>query len=49
MYLKTMEIVNYLLNTEIYDKQSSATLQKSILVYSMPKAHRFGSGAKYAG
>lgn len=33
----------------IYEKQSSATLQKSILVFSVPKAPRFGSGPKYAG
>lgn len=33
----------------IFDKQSSATLQKSILVYSMPKAQRFNSGPKYSG
>ena len=33
----------------IFNKQSAATLQKSILVYSIPKANRFGSGPKYAG
>jgi hypothetical protein len=42
-------IVFYFYNLEIFDKQSSATLQKSILVYSMPKASRFGSGPKYCG
>lgn len=40
-------IINLFL--EIYDKQSSATLQKSIHVYSMPKANRFGSAPKYSG
>ena len=34
---------------EIFDKQSSSTLQKSIHVYSIPKATRFGNGQKYAG
>ena len=34
---------------KIFDKQSSATLQKSILVFSMPKAPRFHSGPKYSG
>lgn len=34
---------------KIFDKQSSATLQKSILVFSVPKAPRFGNGPKYAG
>ena len=34
---------------KIFDQQSSATLQKSILVYSMPKAPRFISGPKYSG
>ena len=42
-------IVKILLNLEIFDKQSAATLQKSILVYSVPKASRFGHGPKYAG
>ncbi len=36
-------------NIEIFDKQSSATLQKSIHVFSMPKADRFNSGPKYSG
>lgn len=44
-----METVIYDFKLEIFDKQSSATLQKSILVYSMPKANRFGTGPKYAG
>ena len=44
-----METVKSYINLEIFDKQSSATLQKSILVYSMPKANRFGSGTKYTG
>ena len=46
---KTTEIVNSSINLEIYDKQSTATLQNSILVYSMPKASRFNSGPKYSG
>lgn len=40
---------NSILILEIFDKQSSATLQKSILVFSVPKAPRFGNGPKYAG
>ena len=40
---------NYLLILEIYDKQSSSTLQKSILVYSLPKANRFNNAPKYTG
>jgi hypothetical protein len=34
---------------EIFDKQSAATLQKSILSYSMPKAMRFSNEPKYTG
>ena len=49
IFQEILEIVFYLNNLEIFDKQSSATLQKSILVYSMPKAPRFGSGPKYCG
>lgn len=49
MFLKILETVNHIFNLGIYDKQSSATLQKSILVFSVPKAPRFGSGPKYAG
>lgn len=45
-----MEIVIFLLHIGIFDKQSAATLQKSILVYSMPKADRFAThGPKYVG
>jgi len=33
----------------IFDRQSAATLQKSILAYSMPKADRFNQGPKYSG
>ena len=33
----------------IFDKQSAATLQKSILAYSMPKANRFSQEPKYSG
>ena len=33
----------------IFDKQSAATLQKSILAYSVPKANRFNSDPKYSG
>lgn len=40
---------NYLFNLGIFDKQSSSTLQKSILVYSMPKAERFSNEPKYSG
>jgi len=40
---------SFIYKIEIYEKQSSATLQKSILVFSVPKAPRFGSGPKYAG
>jgi hypothetical protein len=40
---------NQLIYAEIYEKQSSSTLQKSILVYSMPKASRFHNGQKYVG
>ena len=46
---KILEIVKILNHLGIFDKQSSATLQTSIHVYSMPKGNRFGSGAKYAG
>lgn len=46
---RTLGTVTFISYLEIYDKQSSATLQKSILVYSMPKAQRFGVGLKYAG
>ena len=42
-------IVSFYLLLEIFDKQSSSTLQKSIHVYSIPKANRFGHGPKYAG
>jgi hypothetical protein len=49
MFQEIMVIVFYLNNLEIFDIQSSATLQKSILVYSVPKAPRFGSGPKYCG
>jgi hypothetical protein len=44
-----MVIVTIDINIEIYDKQSSATLQKSIHVYSVPKANRFTNGPKYSG
>lgn len=47
--LRTLVIVKFQFILGIYDKQSSSTLQKSILVFSMPKAQRFGSGQKYAG
>lgn len=46
---KISVIVSFIPNLGIYDIQSSATLQKSILVFSVPKAPRFGSGPKYAG
>lgn len=46
---KILVTVGFILNLGIYDIQSSATLQKSILVFSVPKAPRFGSGPKYAG
>jgi hypothetical protein len=49
MFQKISEIVKFLLTLGIFEKQSSATLQKSILVFSVPKAPRFGSGPKYAG
>lgn len=44
-----MATVIYSIILGIFDKQSAATLQKSILVYSMPKANRFGNGPKYQG
>jgi hypothetical protein len=44
-----MVTVNFYSYLEIFDKQSSSTLQKSIVVYSMPKANRFGNGPKYTG
>lgn len=47
--LEIMEIVIIKFNIEIFDKQSSATLQKSIHVFSVPKADRFSSGPKYSG
>ena len=40
---------NFILIIEIYEKQSSSTLQKSIVAYSLPKAHRFASGPEYTG
>lgn len=40
---------NYIIILEIFQKQSSSTLQKSIHVYSMPRAHRFANGPKYTG
>ena len=46
---KILVIVMINLILGIFDKQSSATLQKTILVYSIPKAQRFSSGPKYAG
>lgn len=47
--LEITEIVILKFNIEIFDKQSSATLQKSIHVFSVPKADRFSSGPKYSG
>lgn len=44
-----METVINLSYLEIFEKQSSSTLQRSILVYSMPKANRFNNGPKYTG
>lgn len=49
MILRTMETVINIFIIEIFDKQSSSTLQRSILVYSMPKANRFNNAPKYTG
>ncbi len=49
LILKIMVTVNFYFYLEIFDKKSSSTLQKSIVVYSMPKANRFGNGPKYTG
>ena len=47
--LKILETVSNILVVEIFEKQSAATLQKSIHVYSIPKAPRFKSSQKYIG
>ena len=47
--LRTLEIVTNMLDVEIFEKQSAATLQKSIHVYSIPKAPRFKNSHKYIG
>lgn len=49
LILKIMVTVNFYFYLEIFDKKSASTLQKSIVVYSMPKANRFGNGPKYTG
>lgn len=47
--IRSTEIVIILIYKGIFPVQSSATLQKSILVYSMPKANRFRNGPAYQG
>lgn len=46
---KIGEIVIYSFIVEIYNKQSAATLQKSVHAYSMPKGNRFENRPKYQG
>ena len=44
-----MAIVFILISSGIFDRQSAATLQKSIVAFSMPKANRFSQEPKYSG